>query len=73
MEFRTHGFDAAPSSEAHLVLFGRKKSLQNKNFDDHITTMYLALMPRLTVTTMEVFLSLAEFWATSEPKSGGAS
>jgi hypothetical protein len=30
-------------------------------------------MLKLTVAMMEVFLSLNEFWATSEPKSGGAS
>jgi hypothetical protein len=29
----------APSSEAYLVLFGGKKKSQNKNFDDHITTI----------------------------------
>jgi hypothetical protein len=29
----------APSSEAHLGLFGGKKKSQNKNFDDHITTI----------------------------------
>ena len=28
-----------PSSEAHLVLFGGEKKSQNKNFDDHITTI----------------------------------
>jgi hypothetical protein len=30
---------AAPSSEAHIGLFGGKKKSQNKNFDDHITTI----------------------------------
>jgi hypothetical protein len=30
---------ATPSSEAHLGLFGGKKKSQNKNFDDHITTI----------------------------------
>jgi hypothetical protein len=43
-------------------LAGNKKS-QNKNFDDHnITTIYLALMPKLTVAMMEMFSSLKNSW-----------
>ncbi len=29
----------APSSEAHLGLFGGEKKSQNKNFDDHVITI----------------------------------
>jgi hypothetical protein len=32
-----HG--GTPSSEAHLGLFGGEKKSQNKNFDNHITTI----------------------------------
>jgi hypothetical protein len=53
-------------------LAGKKKS-QNKNFDDHTRTILLALIPKLTIATMEMFSSFDEFWATSKPKSGGAS
>jgi hypothetical protein len=52
---------------------GGKKKSQNKNFDDHIITIYLALTSTSSVLTMEMFSLLDEFWATSEPKSGGAS
>jgi hypothetical protein len=52
-------------------LAGLKKS-QNKNFDDHITTISLALMPKLTLVTMEVFLSLEKIPTFSGLKSDRA-
>jgi hypothetical protein len=51
--------------------FQAEKKSQNKNFNDHVRTIF-TLMPKLTAT-MVMFVSLDEFWATSEPKSGGAS
>jgi hypothetical protein len=52
---------------------GGKKKYPNKNFDNHITTIYLALIPKLTVATMVMFLSFNEIPTFSGPKSGGAS
>ena len=52
---------------------GGKQKSQKKNFDDYFTTIQLALSPKLTVATMEMFLSLDEFPTFSGPKSGGAS
>ena len=37
------------------------------------STIKLALMLTISVPTMAMFLLLDEFWATSEPKSDGAS
>jgi hypothetical protein len=54
------------------TLRGKNKS-QNKNFDNHITTIYLALIPKLTIATMVMFISLNKFPTFSRPKSGGAS
>jgi hypothetical protein len=51
----------------------REKKVSEQEFRHLITTIKLALIPKLTITTMEMFSSLDEFWATSEPKSGGAS
>ena len=52
-----------PPPRAYLRLFRRKKKSQNKNFDDHVRTIF-TLMPKLTAT-MVMFVSLDEFWATS--------
>jgi hypothetical protein len=52
---------------------GGKKKSQNKNFDNHITTIYLALTLTSSILTMEMFSSLDEFQTFCELKSGGAS
>ena len=67
-----------PPSKTHLGQFGGEKKVQNEQEfrRPHInisTIIQLALIPKLTNPTMEMFSSLDEFWATSEPKSGGAS
>ena len=51
----------------------RGKKSQNKNFDDHISIILLALMLKLTVATMEMFLLLENSRTLCELKSGGAS
>ena len=67
------GGGGPPLSGAHLRLFGGKKKSQNKNFDNHITTIYLALTSTSSILTMEMFSSLDEFQTFCELKSGGAS
>ena len=51
----------------------RGKKSQNKNFDNHISIILLALMLKLTVATMEMFLLLENSRTLCKLKSGGAS
>ena len=66
-------YASAPSAEAHLGLFGGGKKSQNKNFNNPIRTIEVALIMKLTVATMEMFSSLENSRTLCEPKSVGAS